>query len=59
MMGGVGQLRHGVVLTYLVLAGKRTGNIKAGGATALAAGAREECVDVRAVCPGIDGFWRG
>ena len=47
------------MLTYLVLAGKRTGNITAGGATALVAGAREECLDVRAVCPEFDRSWCG
>jgi hypothetical protein len=47
------------VLTYLVfrLAGKRTGNIKAGGATALATGAGQESAERRAVCPGFDVSW--
>ena len=45
------------MLTYL-LAGKRTGNIRAGGATALAAGANEVYVDMRAVCPGYESALR-
>lgn len=51
VMGGVGVAQARSRVDVPVLAGKRTGNIKAGGATALAAGARDVCVDVRAVCP--------
>jgi hypothetical protein len=58
-MDGVGVAQARSRVDVPVLAGKRTGNIKAGGATALAAGARELCGDVRAVCPFSDMFWLG
>lgn len=59
VMGGVGaaQARSRVDVPGVV--GKRTGNIKAGGATAAAAGVRVACVDMRAVCPKFDVAWRG
>lgn len=51
VMGGVAVARARSRVDVPVLAGKRAGNIEAGGATALAVGAREVRVDMRAVCP--------